>query len=144
MRRGIAKTVYDIEETRGKLISLLENFTEVLRIKEKQQMNIWIESDELILVSLQETQDIETGVAALIKLFILRGKALLYDKLVSGAIWCKERPLNETEVIFRGHVENSEIKFQFLETSQSKPRRFVVKSAIFDLDKILKTETDKW
>lgn len=143
MKRSITRIIYDIEKTREKLISLLENLTKVLKIGNRQQMNIWIESEELILVSIEDTQDVENGIAALIKLFIMRGKALFYDKLISGADWIKERPKNEIETIFRGYAQKSRIKFQFIEISQSKPKHFVLKSAIFDLDSFLKAEVKK-
>ena len=133
-----SKTIYDPIETTEKMLKILETFPLELNLARYEFLNIWVELEEKILITVSDQLTVADGLNVLLKLFKMRGKSILLSKLLDGAQWV-QRPTNlELDTVFKRRAFDCEIKFQGKQKTTSKRRSFIIKSKVYDLDLTIK------
>jgi len=133
----LTKTVYDPAKATRIGNSRLEKMVSRLRLQNSDKLLIWVEKEGTVLVTIEEQMKVAESIPVLLKLFMMRGKSILFQKLLDGASWIPRPTGLDVDTVFKGMASECSIKFQSVRRSEKGRELFVLRSRTHDLDEEL-------
>lgn len=115
------------------MLCSLANLTKTLNLTNYSTIEIWVELDSDVLITVDQQESIQQSIGVMLRLYVLRGKSILLSKIVGGASWISRPTKLDLDAMFKGRPSKCQIKFQGVQKA-SKGKSFTLRSKVYDLD----------